>query len=88
MVGVNAVIGADMNAFGGRPMNNMSGTCFYCFNRNPECLLYKFRNQCPWYLDYRAKGVCYLNSDNKLCLGPEREGAPTIFLVRGTPQGT
>jgi hypothetical protein len=79
-VGVNAFSGASSGA-------NMSGICFYCFNRRPEFPPHRFRNQCPWYLSHKAKGVCHLNADNRLCVGPEREGAPTIFLQRGMPQG-
>ena len=32
-------------------------------------------------------GTVHLNRDNKLCLGPFREGAPVLRLQRGRPQG-
>ena len=32
-------------------------------------------------------GTVHLNKDNRLCLGPFREGAPALRLQRGRPQG-
>ena len=74
-----------INAFMGQDMTN---TCFYCYNRFPEFPPHRFRDKCPWYLNHKAAGVCHLNRENRLCFGPEREGAQVIFLQRGSPHGT
>jgi hypothetical protein len=63
------------------------GVCFYCHNREPGFPPHKFRNQCPWYKYHLMQGTIHLNKANRLCLGPEREGAPEIFLTRETPHG-
>jgi hypothetical protein len=61
------------------------GICFYCHNREPSFPPHKFRNQCPWYKFHLTQGTIHLNRVNKLCLGPERDGAPEIFLTRDAP---
>ena len=66
---------------------NIENTCFYCFNRNPEYPPHRFRNRCPWYAYHLEKGTVHLNTNDKLCFGPMREGAPEIRLRRGRPHG-
>jgi hypothetical protein len=71
-----------------KPRSDMDGVCFYCFNQFPELPPHRFRNQCPWYQSHRSRGVCHLNTENKICLGPEKEGALVIPLQRGKPHGS
>ena len=66
---------------------NMENTCFYCYNWNPDLLPHWFRDQCPWYLHHVAMGIVHLNKDNRLCLGPIKEGALTLWLQYRRPQG-
>jgi predicted aspartyl protease len=63
------------------------GVCYYCHNREPDFPPHKFRAQCPWYNYHLKQGTIHLNKANRLCLGPEREGAPEIFLTRDAPHG-
>jgi hypothetical protein len=63
------------------------GVCYYCHNREPDFPPHKFRAQCPWYTYHLKQGTIHLNKANRLCLGPEREGAPEIFLMRDSPHG-
>jgi hypothetical protein len=61
------------------------GICPYCYNRNTDYPQHSFRNQYPLYEYHLAMGTTHLNSANRLCLGPEREGIREITLTRGIP---
>jgi hypothetical protein len=63
------------------------GICFYCHNQEPSFPPHKFQNQCPWYKFHLTQGTIHLNRVNRLCLRPERDGAPENFLTRDAPHG-
>ena len=65
--------GVGVNAFG--TGIDMKDTCFYCWNRNPDYPPHRFWNQCPRFQKHIAAGTVHLNQNNRLCLGPPREGA-------------